>query len=110
MGGEELKWRQLAHYHLISLQGLTVHTEKLNPLIKGLILGRMLSSGISHVAFVSVYSEKTRLKKCWSMIIRECGSTLYVGLPHALLPTNTNFGLTFSLTRLQEALYEHISV
>ena len=69
MGGEELKWRQLAHYHLMSLQGLAVHTEKLKPLIKGLISGKMLSSGISHVAFSSVYPEKTRLKKCWIMII-----------------------------------------
>ena len=29
----------------------------------------MLSSGISHVAFASVYSEKTCMKKCWIMII-----------------------------------------
>ena len=46
-----------------------VHTEKLKPMINGTISGRMLSSGISHVALVSVYSEKTRLKKCWIMII-----------------------------------------
>ena len=46
-----------------------VHTEKLKPMIKGPISGRMLSSGISHVVFASVYSEKTRLKKCWIMII-----------------------------------------
>ena len=46
-----------------------VHTEKLKLKIKGTISGRMLSSGISHVAFASVYSEKTRLKKCWIMII-----------------------------------------
>ena len=46
-----------------------VHTEKLKLMIKGTISGRMLSSGISHVAFASVYSEKTRLKKCWIMII-----------------------------------------
>ena len=38
--------------------------------------------------------------------IRECGSTLYVGLVHAVSPTNTNFRLTFLLTRLHEALYE----
>ena len=58
-------------YHLMSQQGrLTlVHTEKLKPMIKGTISGRMLSSGISHVAFPSVYSERTRLKKCWIMII-----------------------------------------
>ena len=56
---------------LMSQQGcLTlVHTEKLKLMIKGTISGRMLSSGISHVAFASVYSEKTRLKKCWIMII-----------------------------------------
>ena len=58
-------------YNLMSQQGrLTlVHTEKLKPMIKGTISGRMLSSGISHLAFASVYSEKTRLKKCWIMII-----------------------------------------
>ena len=42
--------------------------------------------------------------------IRECGSTLYVGLAHAVSPTNTNFRLTFLLTRLQEALYEDLAV
>ena len=41
-----------------------VHTEKLKPMIKGTISRRMLSSGISHVAFASVYLEKTRMKKC----------------------------------------------
>ena len=46
-----------------------VHTEKKKPMIKGTISRRMLSSGISHVAFASVYSEKTRMKKCWIMII-----------------------------------------
>ena len=56
---------------LMSQQGrLTlVHTEKLELMIKGTISGRMLSSGISHVVFASVHSEKTRLKKCWIMII-----------------------------------------
>ena len=58
-------------YHLMSQQGhLTlVHTEKLNPMIKGTISGRMLSSGISHVAFAPVYSEKSRLEKWWIVII-----------------------------------------
>ena len=42
--------------------------------------------------------------------IRECGSTLYVGLARAASPTNTNFRLTFLLTRLQEALYEDLAV
>ena len=36
---------------------------------KAQISGRMVSSGISDVAFASVYFEKTRLKKCWIMII-----------------------------------------
>ena len=42
--------------------------------------------------------------------IREYGSTLYVGLARAVSPTNTNFRLTFLLTRLQEALYEDLTV
>ena len=42
--------------------------------------------------------------------IREYGSTLYVRLVHAVSPTNTNFRLTFLLTRLQEALYEDLAV
>ena len=45
-----------------------------------------------------------------SYIIREYGSTLYVGLARAVSPTNTNFRLTFLLTRLQEALYEDLAV
>ena len=44
------------------------------------------------------------------IIIREYGSTLYVGLGRAVSPTNTNFQLTFLLTRLQEALYEDLAV
>ena len=43
-------------------------------------------------------------------VIREYGSTVYVGLAHAISPTNTNFRLTFLLTRLQEALYEDLAV
>ena len=41
---------------------------------------------------------------------REYGSTLYVGLASAVSPTNTNFRLTFLLTRLQETLYEDLAV
>ena len=43
----------------------------------------------------------------------EYGSTLYVGLARAvspISPTNTNFRLTFLLTRLQKALYEDLAV
>ena len=48
----------------------------------------------------------------WSRahIIREYSSTLYLGLGCAVPPTNTNFWLTFLLTRLQEALYEDLDV
>ena len=44
------------------------------------------------------------------IIIRECGSTLYLGLASTAPPTNTNFWLTFLLTRLQEILYEDLTV
>ena len=54
----------------------------------------MVSSGISDVSDRLQYTEKTRLKK----LIREYGSTLYVGLARAVSPTNTNFRLTFLLT------------
>ena len=39
-----------------------------------------------------------------------CGSTLYVGLAHAVPPTNTNFRLTFLITGLQQALYVDLPV
>ena len=42
--------------------------------------------------------------------IREYGSTLYVGLARDVSPTNTNFWLTYLLTRLQVALYEDLAV
>ena len=45
-----------------------------------------------------------------NFIIREYGSTLYVGLARAISSTNTNFRLTFLITRLQEALYEDLAV
>ena len=38
-----------------------------------------------------------------SHTIRECSSTLYVGMAHPAPPTNTNFHITFLLTRLLEA-------
>ena len=42
---------------------ILVHTVQLKPMIKAHFSGRMVSSGISDVAFASVHSEKTRLKK-----------------------------------------------
>ena len=41
---------------------------------------------------------------------RECYRTLYVGIAHTAPPTNTNFRLTFLLTRFQEVLYEDLHV
>ena len=57
------------------------------------------ASGVKWSTVVSIY-----------IYIREYGSTLYVGLARAVSPTNTNFRLTFLLTRLQEALYEDLAV
>ena len=48
---------------------ILVHTVKLMPMIKAQTSGRMVTSGISDVAFASVYSEITRLKKLMIMII-----------------------------------------
>ena len=68
--------------------------------------------------FQQVYSEEKNKKqfhmsKMYQLIfcelIREYSSTLYVGLARDVSPTNTNFRLTFLLTRLQEALYEDLA-
>ena len=74
---------------------------------------------------MNVYSLNVRLYSCKSPLltigsngvsnsfdvpIRKYGITLYVGLACAVSPTNTNFRLTFLLTRLQEALYEDLAV
>ena len=48
---------------------ILVHTVQLKPMIKAQISGQMVSSGISDVAFASVHSENTRLKKCLIIII-----------------------------------------
>ena len=48
---------------------ILVHTVQLKLMIKAQISGRMVSSGISDVAFASVHSEKNRLKKLLIMII-----------------------------------------
>ena len=70
VGGEELKWRQLTHHHLMSQQDLIlVHTVQLKPMIKAHSSGRMVSS-ISDVMITSVYSEKTCLKKLMMMMMK----------------------------------------
>ena len=48
---------------------ILVHTVQLKPMIKAHFSGRMVSSSVSDVAFASVYSEKTRLKKLMKKII-----------------------------------------
>ena len=45
------------------------HTVQLKPKIEAYFSGRVESSGISDVAFISVYSEKTRLKKLMMKMI-----------------------------------------
>ena len=54
----------------MSQQGLIlVHTVKLKPIIKAQISGKLVTSGISDVATVSVHSEKNRMKKCMMIMI-----------------------------------------
>ena len=73
---------------------------------------------VVQVTFNTVISDCYKRMRCHStvlykaiiVIIREYGSTLYVGLARAVSPTNTNFRLTFLLTRLQEALYKDLAV
>ena len=48
---------------------ILVHRVQLRPMIKAHFLGRMVSSGISDVAFASVYSLITLLKKLMMKII-----------------------------------------
>ena len=48
---------------------ILVHTVQLKQMIKAQISGRMLSSGISDIAFTLVYLEKTHLKKLMMKMI-----------------------------------------
>ena len=50
-----------------------------------------------------------QILKCLHLSESTVVYTLY-GLARAVSPTNTNFRLTFLLTRLQEALYEDLAV
>ena len=69
------------------------------------------SSSMVSVLFREVFSQPyISFFSFTSNVIREYGSTLYVGLARAVSPTNTNFRLTFLLTRLQEALYEDFAI
>ena len=81
--------------------GLLIHSQK--TLFYGL-------PGIISSCYRLCASEQGYVIGCLHICIREYGSTLYVGLAHAVSPTDTNFQLTFLLTRLQEALYEDLAV
>ena len=59
---------------------------------------------------VHMFSRGDVIRMGVTIYIREYGSTLYVGLARTAPPNNTNFRLTFLLTRLQEALYEDLAV
>ena len=65
-------------------------------------------SGLCFIAELNLWRPPKTVDSCDLFIIRECSSTLYVGLARAVSPTNTNFRLTFLLTRLQESLYESL--
>ena len=80
MGGEELKWCELAYNQLLSPQGphfSPYSTAKTN--YKSTNLRKFVSSGISDVAFTSVYSEKTRLKKLTLIMNKSQETTVFGG-------------------------------
>ena len=54
---------------------ILVYMVQLKPMIKAQISGRMVSSGISDVAFASVNSEKARLKKLIIIIMNKSQET-----------------------------------
>ena len=72
IGGQGgFKWHKLAHHQLLS-QPRTHFSPpvQLKLIIKEHFSGRMVSNGINNVAFASVLSEKTHLKKL-IMIVNE---------------------------------------
>ena len=81
MGGEELKWHQLAHHQLMNQQGpILVNTVKLKPIIKAQISGKLVTSGRSDVATASVNPEKTRMKKLITIIINKSQKQWFFGV------------------------------
>ena len=70
MGGEELKWRHIAHHQLMSQQGLhfSPHSKaKVN--YKAQISGKLLTSGIIDVDHFSTLRENCLKKKIMIIII-----------------------------------------
>ena len=75
--------------------------------------GYLATNEISHIYFVhccACYNHSCHFRLLQEDEMSFYSSTLYVGLACAVPPTNTNFQLTFLLTRLQEALYEDLPV
>ena len=56
MGGDELKWRQLAHHQFMSQQG--PHFSPHRKAKEAQISGKLVTSGISDVAIASVTPRK----------------------------------------------------
>ena len=96
---QKKKWRQseLLKLPIAECKMLTWRTKRKQPFLR---IGGIRRNGYQSFSLMISYQK----------IIREYGSTLYVGLARAVSPTNTNFRLTFLLTRLQEALYEDLAV
>ena len=70
MGGEDLKWRQLAHHQLMSQQVpyFSSHS-KAKANYKSTNLRKLVTSGISDVAIALVHSKKTHQKRMIMIII-----------------------------------------
>ena len=66
-------------------------------------------SGLSFMMEVNFWRSLKTVVSCDLFIIRECGSTLYVGLARTV-PTTNKLPANFLLTQLQEALYEDLGV
>ena len=64
---------------------IKVQTVQLKPITKAQISGRMVSSGTSDVAFASVYSEKTCLKKLLMIFIMNKSQEMTVFSGHQKL-------------------------
>ena len=56
MGGEELKWVQLAHHQLMNQQGphFSLHSKAKAEIIKAQLTGKLVTSGLSDVVTASV--------------------------------------------------------
>ena len=65
-------------------------------------------SGLRFIVEVDFCRSPKTVVSCDLLIIRECSSTLYVGLARTVPPNNRNLRLIVLLIRLHEALYEGV--